>query len=342
MKLSEFDYVLPDELIAQKPCAERDGSRMMTVDRQTEAIAEDRFSNLTDYLNKDDLLVINDSKVIPARLFAVKETGGAIEILLLKEHDTGSNIWEVLLRPAKRLRTGAILTIDAACRVHIMERISDKKWLVRFDSEIAFADFLERFGSAPLPPYIRRNRAQYTADDRERYQTVYAKTPGSVAAPTAGLHFSEKMMDTIRAAGIQVAAVTLHVGYGTFVPIETENIEDHVMEQEYYEVTSEAARLINRADRVIAVGTTSTRVIESAAGDDGMLKASSGWTGRFIYPGYQFRRVGGLLTNFHLPCSSLLLLVSAFAGRELIKKAYRRAVKNRFRFYSYGDCMLII
>lgn len=342
MKLSEFDYVLPDELIAQKPCAERDGSRMMTVDRQTEAIAEDRFSNLTDYLNKDDLLVINDSKVIPARLFAVKETGGAIEILLLKEHDTGSNIWEVLLRPAKRLRTGAILTIDAACRVHIMERISDKKWLVRFDSEIAFADFLERFGSAPLPPYIRRNRAQYTADDRERYQTVYAKTPGSVAAPTAGLHFSEKMMDTIRAAGIQVAAVTLHVGYGTFVPIETENIEDHVMEQEYYEVTSEAARLINRADRVIAVGTTSTRVIESAAGDDGMLKASSGWTGRFIYPGYQFRRVGGLLTNFHLPCSSLLLLVSAFAGRELIKKAYRRAVKSRFRFYSYGDCMLII
>ncbi len=342
MKLSEFDYVLPDELIAQKPCTERDGSRMMTVDRQTGAIAEDRFSNLTDYLNKGDLLVINDSKVIPARLFAAKETGGVIEILLLRRHEKTVNVWEVLLRPAKRLRTGALLTIDTACRIHIMERVSDKKWLVQFDTVLPFDEFLDKFGSTPLPPYIRRNRAQYTADDRERYQTVYAKTPGSVAAPTAGLHFSEKMMAAIRAAGIQVASVTLHVGYGTFVPIETENIEDHVMEEEYYEVTSESARLINQADRVIAVGTTSTRVIESAAGDDGMLKASSGWTGRFIYPGYRFRRVGGLLTNFHLPCSSLLLLVSAFAGRELIKKAYRRAVESRFRFYSYGDCMLII
>lgn len=341
MKLADFDYALPGELIAQHPCPERGGSRMMTVDRQTEGIAEDIFSNLPGCLKKGDLLVVNDSRVIPARLFAKKQTGGVIEILLLKEHDRNGRAWEVLVRPAKRLKTGTVLTIGDACRVQVLERVSDKKWLVGFDTALAFEDFLERFGSTPLPPYIRRSGTQQSAEDRERYQTVYAKNPGSVAAPTAGLHFSDRMMAALGQAGIGTARVTLHVGYGTFVPVEAENVRDHVMEEEYYEVTEEAADMINAAARVIAVGTTSTRVIESIAGDDGKVKASAGWTGCYIYPGYRFKRVGCLLTNFHLPCSSLMILVSAFAGLDLVKKAYSRAVESRFRFYSYGDCMLI-
>ena len=344
MKLQDFDYTLPEELIAQAPAPDRDRSRMMAVDRGAGSIQDLAFRDFPGRLRKGDVLVINDSRVIPARHFARKTTGAAVEILLLRSREgVSSPRWEALLRPAKRLRAGTTLALDGGASVRVLERINDRKWVVEFETGEPFESFLRRRGQAPLPPYIRRRKdSPQSSADLERYQTVYAKRPGSVAAPTAGLHFTGPILDEIRDSGVAVATVTLHVGYGTFTPVETEQIEDHVMEEEYFEIGDETAEAINSAARVVAVGTTSTRVLESIADERGRIRAASGFTGLYIYPGYRFRRVGALLTNFHLPKSSLLLLACAFAGRELMCSAYRRAIAEKYRFYSYGDCMLIV
>jgi S-adenosylmethionine:tRNA ribosyltransferase-isomerase len=345
MKLKDFSYFLPDELIAQHPCQKRDRSRLLFLDKKKEKMADLSFFQLPDFLQSGDVLVINDSRVIPARLFGKKPTGGILEILLLtkKESEKESQTWEVLLRPAKRLRENDIIDLSNNCEAKVLARISDKKWLLEFFATDGFDTYLKRFGRAPLPPYIKRKKTtQPDITDRERYQTIYAKNPGSIAAPTAGLHFSADILQTLQAKGIQIAPITLHVGYGTFLPIVVSEVEKHVMESEYYEISAESSQIINNGRRIIAVGTTSTRTLESVADNDGYVPANSGATNCFIYPGYKFKRVNGLLTNFHLPQSSLFLLVCAFAGTNLIKKAYQHAVENRYHFYSYGDCMLIL
>ena len=346
MKLEAFDYHLPEELIAQHPCDLRDHSRMMVVKKKTGETEGRAFYNLPEYFKKNDVLVINDSKVIQARLIGKKETGGIIEILLLSRQKKDSEplqTWEVLLRPAKRVRTGSRILFDGDGEAQVIDRVSDKKWIITFTTNSPFDHFLEKNGRAPLPPYIKRNRvSEKSPEDITRYQTIYARLPGSVAAPTAGLHFSQNILDTLRKNGVHIVPVTLHIGYGTFLPIETEVVEKHVMEEEYFEITKDAADVINEAERVIAVGTTSTRVLESAADGTGKIKPSSAYTRLFIYPGYRFKRVNALVTNFHLPRSSLFMLVCAFAGGDLIAKAYKQAIDERFHFYSYGDCMLIL
>ena len=345
MELKDFSYFLPDELIAQHPNQKRDRSRLLFLDKKKEKMADLSFFQLPDFLQSGDVLVINDSRVIPARLFGKKPTGGILEILLLtkKESEKESQTWEVLLRPAKRLRENDIIDLSNNCEAKVLARISDKKWLIEFFAPDGFEAYLNSFGRAPLPPYIKRKKtAQLDITDLERYQTIYAKNPGSIAAPTAGLHFSADVLQTLQAKGIQIAPITLHVGYGTFLPIESDEVEKHVMESECYEISAGSSQIINNAKRLIAVGTTSTRTLESVADNNGYVQANSGATNCFIYPGYKFKRVNGLLTNFHLPQSSLFLLVCAFAGTNLIKKAYQHAVENRYLFYSYGDCMLIL
>ena len=346
MRLEEFDYHLPGELIAQEPTLVRDRSRMMVVHRTTGECDIRTFRDLLEYFGPGDVIVVNNSRVFPARLIGRKETGGLIEILLLARQTTEGftdDVWEVLLRPAKRVEVGATILFDSGCRATILRRLSEKRWLLNFQTSMPFDDFLMRYGRAPLPPYIkRRNDRSRSEQDLERYQTVYARVKGSVAAPTAGLHFTREVLDRLEDRLVAVAPVTLHVGYGTFLPIATERVEDHLMEEEHFSLDGETARKINEAERVIAVGTTATRVLESVADEQGKVRPVSGSTRLFIYPGYRFRRVDALLTNFHLPKSSLFLLVCAFAGREVMQKAYRLAIENRFRFYSYGDCMLII
>jgi S-adenosylmethionine:tRNA ribosyltransferase-isomerase len=340
MRLEEFNYDLDPELIAQHPCDRRDQSRLMVVDRVTGKYESRYFYQLPEFLRKGDVLVVNDSKVIPARLYARKPTGGLVEILLVSDrHSMG---WEAMVRPAKRVRVGMSLLFEDGSEVEVLEKISDKKWLLRFRTETPFEEFLNRYGKPPLPPYIKREQSEINPEDRQRYQTIYARMPGSIAAPTAGLHFSHQVMSDLDNAGIRRVSVTLHVGFGTFLPIEAENIEEHRMEKEYFEIGEEAAEAINSASRVIAVGTTATRTLESAADEHGHIKAASGYTNLYAYPGYRFKRVNSLITNFHLPKSSLLLLVSAFAGKETIREAYAKAMKERYRFYSYGDCMLIM
>lgn len=347
MKLPEFDYHLPDELIAQEPAPVRDQSRMMVLNRRDGSTEDRRFADLPELLREGDVLVINDSRVIPARLVGRKPTGAAIELLLLsrrKGERAGNHAeWVVLLRPGKRVGIGSSISFGGKGEAVVAERLSERKWVVRFHTDTPFEDFLQEQGMAPLPPYIKRDgKGNRSGQDLERYQTVYARSPGSVAAPTAGLHFTEAVLEKVRGKGVPVVAVTLHVGYGTFLPIESLHVEDHRMEEEYFELTEEAASLINGASRVVAVGTTTVRVIESVADASGKLKGASGATSLFIYPGHSFRRVGALLTNFHLPRSSLYLLVCAFAGTDFIRKAYGRAIEKRYRFYSYGDCMLIL
>jgi len=346
MKLKDFDYHLPEKLIAQHPCNERDRSRMMVIKRRTEEVECKIFQDLPEYLKKDDILVINDTKVMPARLIGKKETGGMIEMLLLSRRCRGFEslqTWEVLLRPAKRVSIGTRILFNGECEARLIDRLSDKKWAVEFRTSNGFDHFLEKYGKAPLPPYIKRNKDNIKSlEDIGRYQTIYAKYPGSVAAPTAGLHFSQNILDSLKKTGVHIVPVTLHVGYGTFLPIETNIIEKHVMAEEFFEITKEAADVINEAERVITVGTTSIRVIESVADETGKIKPLSAYTRLFIYPGYRFKRVNGLITNFHLPRSSLFLLVCAFAGKGLMINAYNQAIENRFRFYSYGDCMLIL
>ncbi|HTZ40028.1 MAG TPA: tRNA preQ1(34) S-adenosylmethionine ribosyltransferase-isomerase QueA [Syntrophales bacterium] len=343
MRLQDFDYTLPQELIAQSPAPGRDRSRMMVVQRRTGSMRNHVFHEFPEFLRKGDVLVINDSRVIPARLFARKTTGAAVEILLLRSREgAASPRWEALLRPAKRIKAGSTLGFDGGGSVRVLERIDERKWVVEFRTGEPFESFLRRHGQAPLPPYIRREKTDGASpDDLDRYQTVYARHPGSIAAPTAGLHFTEAVLEKIRGHGIPVARVTLHVGYGTFTPVEVDKIEDHRMDEEYYEIGDETAEVINSAQRVVAVGTTSTRVLETIADDRGHIRASTGSTGLYIYPGYRFRRVGALLTNFHLPKSSLFLLACAFAGRDLLFAAYQKAIEDRYRFYSYGDCMFI-
>ncbi len=344
MELKDFSYFLPEELIAQHPSQKRDRSRLLFLDKKKEKIADYSFFQLPDFLQQGDVLVINDSRVIPARLFGRKPTGGILEILLLtkKESKKESQTWEVLARPAKRLREKDVIDLGNNCEAEVLIRISDKKWLLEFFAPDGFEAYLNRYGRAPLPPYIKRKKTDKPdMTDRERYQTVYAKNPGSIAAPTAGLHFSDDVLQTLQAKGVQIAPITLHVGYGTFLPIVVSEVEKHVMEPEYYEISAKNSQIINNARRVIAVGTTSTRTLESVADNNGYINVQSGFTNLFIYPDYKFKRVNGLLTNFHLPQSSLFLLVCAFAGTDLIKKAYLHAVEDLYHFYSYGDCMLI-
>ena len=346
MKLAEFDYHIPEELIAQEPCGDRDHSRMLVLDRKTGALRESVFYELPDFLKKGDVLVINDSKVIPARLFGEKETGGGTEILLLTRRNGTLSMpeaWEVLLRPARRVRAGTKIRFGSRGDATVVEKLPGKKWLLSFAADTPFEQFLEVQGRAPLPPYIKRKKeGGESAYDLERYQTVYARKPGSVAAPTAGLHFSPQVLAALREKDIGIAPITLHVGYGTFLPVEADIVEEHTMEEEFFEITPETADLINGAKRVIGVGSTSTRVIESVADEKGMVAPSSGSTGLYIYPGYRFKRIDALLTNFHLPKSTLYLLVCAFAGKDLIRQTYGYAIENRFRFYSYGDCTLIL
>ncbi|OGP67310.1 MAG: tRNA preQ1(34) S-adenosylmethionine ribosyltransferase-isomerase QueA [Deltaproteobacteria bacterium RBG_16_44_11] len=345
MELKDFSYFLPEDLIAQKPRRQRDHSRLLVLDRNEKKVKDFHFFQLPDFLRQGDVLVINDTRVIPARLFGKKHTGANVEILLLvkKEGHSESQKWEVLLKPAKRMHINDMILLEENCQAKIIDRISEKKWLMEFAAAEGFEKFINRFGHAPLPPYIKRqkNDARNTRDI-ERYQTIYAKNPGSIAAPTAGLHFSADVLQALQAKDIQIAPITLHVGGGTFLPIETREVERHVMEQEFYEISAASAEKINNAGRVVAVGTTSSRALESAAGKNKCVQAQSGFTDLFIYPGYKFKKVDILLTNFHLPQSSLFLLACAFAGTDFIKSAYQHAVKNRYSFYSYGDCMLII
>lgn len=340
MKTSDFNYDLPQELIAQTPLEPRDSSRLMKIDRQTGEIEHRIFRDITDYLRPGDALVINDTKVIPARLFGEKEgTGRQVEFLLLNKlsYDT----WEIIMRPGKKLRIGDRVLFGDELTAEILEKQADGITRVRFSFEGVFEEILDRLGNMPLPPYITER-----LEDKGRYQTVYARESGSAAAPTAGLHFTPALLERIQAMGVDVIPVLLHVGLGTFRPVKVEEIENHAMHSEFFSVSQEAAEKINavreRGGRIIAVGTTSVRTLESAADERGRVKAGTGNTSIFIYPGYQFRCVDGLVTNFHLPESTLIMLVSAFLGREKTLAAYETAVRERYRFFSFGDAMLVV
>jgi S-adenosylmethionine:tRNA ribosyltransferase-isomerase len=347
--ISDFDYELPEELIAQRPAPERDASRMLVVDRASASWRDAQFSDLPSELSAGDTLVVNNTRVFPARLEGRREpSGGQVELLLIEEREP--LVWDALARPARRLSRGQVLTFgDGRLRAEVLTEHADGRRTVRFSCAGDFDALVEELGRMPLPPYIKRARLETdetrSAEDRERYQTVYAAARGAIAAPTAGLHFTPRVFESLRARGISVAEITLHVGYGTFAPVRATDLSEHVVEPERFEIGDEAAREINAARgegrRIIAVGTTSVRALESAADASGFVRAGRGLAGITITPGYEFKTVGGLVTNFHLPRSSLLLLVSAFAGRDLVLAAYRHAVAARYRFYSYGDCMLI-
>ena len=339
MKTSDFDYELPPELIAQTPLERRDASRLMTLDKATGEIGHRHFYELPSLLRPGDCLVLNDSRVLPARLIGHRESGGAAEVLLLT--DRGDKTWECLVRPGRKLREGARVTFgDGDLTAEVVRVLPDGNRLVRFDYEGIFLEVLERLGKMPLPPYIKEE-----LQDRERYQTVYSKEVGSAAAPTAGLHFTKELLQEVRDMGVKVCYVTLHVGLGTFRPVAEENLEEHDMHSEYCTISRETAETINetkrRGGRVICVGTTSCRTLESWARDDGTMKESAGWTNIYIYPGYRFKVMDALVTNFHLPQSTLIMLVSALAGREHVLAAYQEAVRNRYRFFSFGDAMFI-
>jgi S-adenosylmethionine:tRNA ribosyltransferase-isomerase len=353
MLLSDFDFELPEELIAQRPLERRDASRMLVVDRAAGARRDGSFAEFPDELRAGDTVVVNNTRVFPARLVGRREpTGGRVELLLVRRReDLGGETWETLARPARRLEDGARLAFgDGRLGARVLSATADGAGrVVRFDAEGDFSKLLEEFGRMPLPPYIRRESDDLASrdEDRERYQTVYAAAPGAIAAPTAGLHFTPQVFEALRARGVSVAEVTLHVGYGTFAPVRAEELGGHRVAAERFEISEAAAAEVNatraRGGRVVAVGTTTVRALESAAAADGrVVAAGRGETGLTITPGYEFRAADALLTNFHLPRSSLLVLVSAFAGRDLVLDAYRHAVAARYRFYSYGDCMLIL
>lgn len=340
MKKSEFYYDLPEELIAQVPLSQRDSSRLMVYDRKTDSIEHKHFYDIVDYLNSGDVLVINNTRVLPARIYGIKkETGAKVEFLLHKRINLTD--WEVLVKPAKKAKVGAVFKFSDELSLGVLKWLDDGGRIVRFMYSGVFEDILSKIGEMPLPHYIHEK-----LEDKERYQTVYNKTEGSSAAPTAGLHFTSEILKKIRDKGVIIAEVLLHVGLGTFRPVKTEEIIDHKMHSEYYEITSAAADIINSAvqdgRRVIAVGTTSVRVLESVANDDGLVEAKSGFTEIFIYPPYKFKIVKSLITNFHLPESTLIMLVSAFCGRENTLKLYNTAVKQKYRFFSFGDSMLLL
>mgnify|MGYP002952059157 CR=1 FL=1 len=340
MKLSDFNYELPQELIAQDPLLKRSDSRLMVLNRETGGIEHRHFSDVIEYLNPGDCLVINDTKVIPARLIGVKEdTGASIEVLLLKRHD--DKVWETLVKPGKKARVGARISFGEGKLVgEVIDIVEEGNRLIRFEYEGIFEEVLDELGQMPLPPYIT-----HQLKDKNRYQTVYAKYEGSAAAPTAGLHFTQELLQQIADKGIKIAYVTLHVGLGTFRPVKEENVLEHHMHSEYYQVTEEAANTINETKknggRVICVGTTSCRTVESAADEQGMVQPGCDNTEIFIYPGYRFKVLDALITNFHLPESTLVMLVSALAGREHILHAYEEAIREKYRFFSFGDAMFI-
>lgn len=340
MKTSDFYYDLPPELIAQTPLDRRDASRLMVLDKHTGAIQHRHFYELPTLLKPGDCLVLNDSRVLPARLIGQRPGGGAAEVLLLI--DRGDKVWECLVKPGKKLRPGARVSFgDGELTAEVIGETDGGNRLIRFDYEGIFLELLERLGRMPLPPYIKAE-----LQDGERYQTVYSKVVGSAAAPTAGLHFTKELLAEIEAMGVKICTVTLHVGLGTFRPVKVENIDDHEMHAEYCVIPQETADVVNETKRtggrVICVGTTSCRTLESWAQEDGTLQASAGWTNIFIYPGYRFKVLDGLITNFHLPESTLIMLVSALAGREHVLAAYQEAVKERYRFFSFGDASIIL
>ena len=340
MKLTDFNYDLPEELIAQDPLEKRSDSRLMVVGREDGSITHKHFYDIIDYLNPGDCLVINDTKVIPARLMGVKEdTGASIGVLLLKRKE--EKIWETLVKPGKKMKVGARVVFgDGLLTGEVVDIVEEGNRLIRFEYEGIWEELLDQLGQMPLPPYIT-----HQLQDKNRYQTVYAEHEGSAAAPTAGLHFTKELLQQIKDKGVDIAHVTLHVGLGTFRPVKVDNILDHHMHSEFYIVDQEAADKINaakaRGNQVISVGTTSTRTIESVADENGFMRAASGWTDIFIYPGYRFKVVDSLITNFHLPESTLLMLVSALSTRENMLHAYEVAVQERYRFFSFGDAMFI-
>ena len=342
MNLHDFYYDLPEELIAQDPLADRSSSKLMVLDKKTGRTEHRIFKDIIEYLNPGDCLVINDTKVIPARLIGEKEgTGAAIEVLLLKRKEDMANTWEVLVKPGKKARPGTRISFgDGKLVGEIIDIVEEGDRLIQFSFDGIFEEILDELGQMPLPPYIT-----HKLEDKNRYQTVYAKHEGSAAAPTAGLHFTNELLAEIEAKGVKIARVTLHVGLGTFRPVKVENILEHHMHSEYYEVSEEAADTINSVrqsgGRIIAVGTTSTRTLESVADTHGCIKPCRGWTDIFIYPGYEFKAIDCLITNFHLPESTLIMLVSALAGKDNVMAAYREAVENRYRFFSFGDAMFI-
>lgn len=341
MKRQDFYYDLPQELIAQDPLEDRSSSRLLVLDKGTGETQHHTFREIVSYLEPEDCLVINDTKVIPARLIGEKEeTGAKIEVLLLKRGQ--NDVWETLVKPGRKAKPGTRISFGAGLlKGEVTDVVEEGNRLIRFEYDGIFEEILDRLGQMPLPPYIT-----HQLKDKDRYNTVYAAHEGSAAAPTAGLHFTPELLDEIRAKGVDIAKVTLHVGLGTFRPVKADDVENHHMHSEFYMIDEEAAEKINRAKerggRVICVGTTSCRTIESAADENGRLKACSGWTEIFIYPGYTFKILDGLITNFHLPESTLIMLVSALAGREHVLAAYEEAVRERYRFFSFGDAMLII
>ena len=341
MKRQDFYYELPEELIAQDPLEDRSSSRLLVLDKESGAVSHHVFKDVIDYLNEGDCLVINDTKVLPARLIGAKVgTDAKIEVLLLKRKE--NNIWETLVKPGKKAKIGTKISFgDGLLMGEVVDIVEEGNRLIQFTYEGIFEEILDRLGQMPLPPYITHH-----LEDKNRYQTVYAEHTGSAAAPTAGLHFTPELLEKIEKKGVDIARVTLHVGLGTFRPVKVDEITDHHMHSEFFQIEEEAATKINRAKdagkKVICVGTTSCRTVESAADETGHLKACSGWTEIFIYPGYQFKVLDSLITNFHLPESTLVMLVSALAGREHVLAAYEEAVKERYRFFSFGDAMMIV
>ncbi len=340
MKTDDFDFDLPEELIAQTPLSKRDASRLLVLDRKTGEINHRHFTDVIDYMEQGDTLVLNDTKVMPARLYGVKEeTGAVIEVLLLK--DEGNNTWECLTKPAKRIKEGTIVSFgDGKLKAKCIQVLDEGIRKFELNYKGILYEILDELGEMPLPPYIHEK-----LKDKDRYQTVYAKNVGSAAAPTAGLHFTEELLDKIKAKGVNIAYITLHVGLGTFRPVNVEDVTKHKMHSEYYIMSDEVANLLNETKesghKVISVGTTSTRTLETIASLYGKFKGCSGWTDIFIYPGYEFKGIDYLITNFHLPKSTLVMLVSALAGKENIMKAYNEAIKEKYRFFSFGDSMLI-
>ena len=346
LNVSDYDYFLPEEQIAQDPLADRSSSKLLVLDKNTGKTSHHVFKEVIDFLNPGDCLCINNTKVIPARLIGRKKTGGVVEVLLLKRLEDEKSKWEVLTRPGKKARVGDEIIFggegeydfELLCRV--TEVKDDGNRIVEFEYDGIFEEILDKLGQMPLPPYIT-----HRLEDKNRYQTVYAKIEGSAAAPTAGLHFTKDLLEKIKEKGVKIVSVTLHVGLGTFRPVQVDNILDHKMHSEYYEVSEETAKILNdtkaAGGRIISVGTTSTRTLESVTDENGVIHAGSGETEIFIYPGYKFKAVDALITNFHLPKSTLIMLVSALAGRENVLNAYREAVNNKYRFFSFGDAMLI-
>ena len=339
MKTDDFDFYLPEKLIAQTPLEERDSSRLLILDKNTGNLTHKHFKDIIDYLNKDDVLVLNDTKVMPARIIGTKEdTGAVIELLMLKEKE--KDIWEVLSKPAKRVKIGTIIKFSNRLSAECIDIGEEGIRLFKFIYDGIFYEILDELGEMPLPPYIHEK-----LKDKDRYNTVYARNLGSAAAPTAGLHFTEELLSKIKEKGVKVEYITLHVGLGTFRPVSVEDVTKHKMHSEYYEMSKDTAQVLNEAkknnNRIISVGTTSTRTLETIMSLYGEFKECSGWTDIFIYPGYEFKAITSLITNFHLPKSTLIMLVSALAGKENIMKAYKEAVDNEYRFFSFGDSMFI-